>query len=155
MFSKSCEYAIKALIYIHSRSSIEGMVKVNDISGAIDAPVFYVSKILQKLVKQDIVASMKGPQGGFYIDKKHKAKRLIDIVGAIDGDKIFNGCGLGISMCSESHPCPLHNQFKGIRLKIKKMLLETTIEQLSISVVDNSLKILGLKKILEQDQQKT
>ena len=130
MFSKSCEYAIRAVIYLCSEEQMGRIVKVQQISIAIDAPAFYTSKILQQLSKMDFIGSMKGPNGGFYIDKKHKNITLIDIVNAIDGDKIFNGCGLGLKECSEKKPCPIHLRFKIIRAMIKKMLETTTIEQL-------------------------
>lgn len=31
---------------------------------------------------------------------------LADIVRAIDGDQIFNGCGLGFQQCNAQNPCP-------------------------------------------------
>lgn len=132
MFSKSCEYAIRAVIYLCSEEQMGRIIKVQHISIAIDAPAFYTSKILQQLSRMDFIGSMKGPNGGFYIDKKHKKNiKLIDIVTAIDGDKIFNGCGLGLKECSEKKPCPIHFRFKEIRMLIKNMLAHTTIEQLS------------------------
>ena len=47
---------------------------------------------------------------------------LADVVKAIDGDKIFNGCGLGLKQCSEKSPCPIHNDFKKIRAEIFELL---------------------------------
>lgn len=136
MFSKSCEYAIRAIIFICSKKVTEGVVKIQEIAEAIDAPVSYTSKILQELSRLHIIGSMKGPHGGFYIDESHGKIKLIEIVKAIDGDKIFAGCGLGIKQCSEKNPCPLHNEFKSIRNDIKRMLESTTIDQLSSKLRD-------------------
>jgi Rrf2 family protein len=131
MFSKSCEYAIRAIIFICSKKGSDKIVKIQEIAAAVDAPLSYTSKILQALARQNIIGSAKGPNGGFYIDKQYKKIKLIDIVQAIDGDKIFTGCALGIKQCSEKNPCPLHNDFKKIRENIKKMLELTTVEKLS------------------------
>ena len=51
---------------------------------------------------------------------------LSDIVSAIDGENIYNGCGLGLKQCNEKMPCPIHYQFKEIRDELKKMLETTT-----------------------------
>ena len=48
---------------------------------------------------------------------------IADVVTAIDGDKLFNGCGLGLKECSASKPCPIHYEFKEIRDNIKNMLI--------------------------------
>ncbi len=131
MFSKSCEYAIRAIIFISSKRKTQKVVKIQEIAEAIDAPAYYTSKILQELSRQQIIGSLKGPAGGFFIDEQHGKITLIEIVRAIDGEKIFTGCGLGIAICSEKNPCPLHNEFKSIRNNLRKMLENTTIEKLS------------------------
>jgi Rrf2 family iron-sulfur cluster assembly transcriptional regulator len=70
MFSKSCEYAIRAAIYIAAESSEDSKVGIKDICDHIEAPKHFTAKILQVLTKNKIVSSQKGVNGGFYIDKK-------------------------------------------------------------------------------------
>ncbi|SEJ48185.1 transcriptional regulator, BadM/Rrf2 family [Dyadobacter koreensis] len=127
VFSKTCEYAIRAVIYIAQKSEDGTKVGIKEISAGIDSPVHFIAKILQDLSKREIVQSSKGPNGGFYIDKDSRKKTLADVVTAIDGDKLFIGCGLGLKNCSESKPCPLHSEFKSIREKIKVTLHNATI----------------------------
>jgi Rrf2 family iron-sulfur cluster assembly transcriptional regulator len=127
MFSKSCEYAIRAAIYIAAESSEDSKVGIKDICDHIEAPKHFTAKILQVLTKNKIVSSQKGVNGGFYIDKKQGEKQLIEIVVAIDGNILFTGCGLGLKECSETEPCPLHDKFKSIRSGIKKMMEDATI----------------------------
>lgn len=104
MFSKSCEYAIRAVIFICTKKEENKIVKIQEIAEAVGAPIYYTSKILQQLSRLKLMGSMKGQHGGFYMGPEHKEIRLIDIVEAIDGNKIFNGCGLGLSTCSEKNP---------------------------------------------------
>lgn len=144
MFSKSCEYAIRAIIFICSKRKSQKVLKIQEIAEAIDAPIYYTSKILQELSRQQIIGSLKGPTGGFYIDEQHGKITLIEIVRAIDGEKIFTGCGLGIKICSEKNPCPMHNEFKSIRNNLKKMLEKTTIEKLSTKLLSG---VASLKKV--------
>lgn len=132
MFSKSCEYGIRAAIYIAEQSNTSGNVGLGEVSKAIDSPEAYTSKVLQQLIKNGIIISIKGPSGGFSIET-HKLETitLSDIVSAIDGDAIYKGCGLGLKVCNEKKPCPVHYEFKEIRDSLKKMLETTKIKGLT------------------------
>ncbi len=132
MFSKACEYGIRAVIHIAVQSNEGNRVSLKSTAKEINSPEAFTAKILQQLVKNDIISSIKGPNGGFEIErKKMKEISLSQIVSAIDGDTIFKGCGLGLKDCSEIHPCPVHYKFKKIRNDLRNMLENTTIYQLS------------------------
>lgn len=137
MFSKACEYGIRATIYITNASKSNRRVSLKDIAQAIDSPEAFTAKILQQLTRSGIIGSVKGPSGGFEIDQAQRARiRAIDIVTAIDGDQIFHGCGLGLKACNENKPCPVHDKFKVIREELRDMLAGTTIAELAESVND-------------------
>jgi Rrf2 family protein len=128
MFSKACEYGIRGMLYI-ARKSREGVrVGIREISQAIDSPEPFLAKILQDLSRKGLVLSVKGPNGGFFMDVKHLKVSLAEIVTAIDGDQLFNGCGLGLKACNERKPCPIHYEFKEIRTNLKRMLQSTALE---------------------------
>ena len=121
MFSKTCEYGIRAMIFVAQKSSEGLRVGVKEIARGIDSPEHFIAKILQILTKKELLSSMKGPNGGFFI-KQESVVSLADIVKAIDGDKLFVKCGLGLGYCSESRPCPIHHDFKVIRDRLSTML---------------------------------
>lgn len=132
MFSKACEYGIKAIIYIATQSLENKRVKLGDVAEHTDSPEAFTAKILGTLTKHHIVNSLKGPYGGFEIDtKRMKEIKISEIVFAIDGDSIYNGCALGLSECDEEHPCPMHHKFSKIRSGLKKMLETTTVFELA------------------------
>jgi len=135
MFSKACEYGIKASIFIAVNSSENRRVSPKEISEEIDSPQAFTAKILQALVRNNIVKSVRGAYGGFEIDKDKIATiKLSQIVFAIDGDNIYKGCGLGLHTCDENHPCPVHDKFKVVREELREMLENTTLEQLAIDI---------------------
>ncbi len=135
MFSKACEYAIRATIYIADQSNLDRRVSLKDIAKAIDSPEAFTAKIMQQLSRDQVIDSIKGPSGGFSIDKKKiQTLRLSQIVQSIDGDSIYKGCGLGFKECSEKHPCSVHHKFKIVRAELRKMLENTTIKELSINL---------------------
>ncbi|MFD2916198.1 RrF2 family transcriptional regulator [Psychroserpens luteus] len=135
MFSKACEYGIRASIFIAKNSYDGKRVSPKKISEEINSPQAFTAKILQVLVKHDIIKSVKGAYGGFEIDKKHIATiKLSQIVEAIDGDNIYKSCGLGLKKCNDKHPCPVHDKFISIREGLKTMLENTNLEELALDI---------------------
>lgn len=139
MFSKACEYGIRASIFI-AKNSYEGhRVSPKEISEEINSPQAFTAKILQALVRNNIIKSVRGAHGGFEIKKEQIASiKLSQIVEAIDGDFVYSGCGLGLSKCNESHPCPVHDKFKTIRDGLKHMLENTNLEELALDIKTGS-----------------
>lgn len=143
-FSKTCEYAIRAVIFVAQKSEGGRKVGIKEVAAGIDSPEHFVARILQDISKRGLIKSSKGPNGGFYVDSSVQNNTLADIVKTIDGEKIFKGCGLGLKSCSETKPCPLHNDFKEIR---KKMHL--TLQSATIGEFNENLN-LGLSYIKER-----
>lgn len=131
VFSKACEYGIRAVLYVAEQSKEHKRVNIKDISKAIDSPEAYTAKILQQLKRDKIIESMKGPTGGFSITEEQSRVPLSKVVDAIDGDEIYRGCALGLSKCDEDDPCPLHDKFKAVREDLSIMLQSTSIEELA------------------------
>lgn len=141
MFSKACEYGIRAVIYIWSQNKRGMKLGVKDICKEIDAPEYFTAKILQSLAKQNLVSSTKGPNGGFFIDEDQETMRLLDLVIAIDGDKLFKGCGLGLKHCSENHPCPIHEEYKAIREGLTRLLSEKSLREVAEEVASGKANL--------------
>lgn len=132
MFSKTCEYAIRAGIHVAEQSLAGKRVSLKDLAREIDSPEAFTAKIMQQLSKNNIVRSLKGPTGGFEIDEADmKQTMLIRIVSTIDGNAVFSGCGLGLKLCSEDKPCPVHDKFKQIRNELRHMLETTSLYELA------------------------
>lgn len=132
MFSKACEYAIRATLHIASHSQSGERVGLKEIAEAAGSPVAFTAKILQQLVREDVIHSVKGPNGGFEMTHEQlRDVKLRQIVSAIDGDQIYRGCGLGLETCDESRPCPVHDQFKRVRDELHHMLETTSVRDLA------------------------
>lgn len=129
MLSKTCEYAIRAMIYIAQNSTDGKMINIKEISENIASPELFIGKILQGLSKQGFLQSSKGRYGGFYISEKQAQSSLADIIIAIDGDKIFKGCGVGLDYCSEKNPCPIHAEYKHTRKELYNIYKKATLSQ--------------------------
>lgn len=132
MFSKTCEYSIRATVYIYNRYlQNEGNVSIDDIAEDIQSPRHFTAKILQTLSRQNIISSIKGPHGGFYLTERQGKMSLLELVRAIDGPRLLSGCLLGLEQCDELHPCPMHEQYKPLRDNLLELLNANTIENLA------------------------
>ncbi len=144
MFSKACEYAIRAAIFIASESERGRRASLKDIAREIDSPEAFTAKTLQKLSRSGIIISTKGAHGGFEVKQDMATNiKISEIVLAIDGDKVYTRCSLGLHDCSENHPCPFHSRFKPVRNGLKEIVENTSLRDLTSGLVsgDTFLKI--------------
>jgi len=132
MLSNTCKYAVRSLIYLGKFSADGTKIGIKKISADLIIPTPFLGKILQNLVKQKILLSTKGPNGGFSLGKKTSEISLFDIVKIVDGDDYFKNCLIGLQPCShhamDEKPCPVHTRFGPIRAQLLQFYQETTIE---------------------------
>jgi Rrf2 family protein len=143
MLSLTCKTAVKAVIFLASKYKSGTNAGVKEISECIDANEYTVGKLLQTLVKENIINSMKGPSGGFYISKQQLKQPIVTIVKAIDGDKVFKECALGLSKCSATHPCPMHDQYKVARDILENLFKNNKIIDLCEPVNNGAAWLIG------------
>lgn len=143
MLSLTCQTAIKAVIYLASKFDTGQKSGIREIAEFIDASEHSVGKMLQTLVKENVIMSAKGPTGGFFITAKQKNQPVMNIIEAIDGKEVFNQCGLGLSKCSATHPCPIHNDYKMIRDGFKQMCRDKKIIDLCETVNNGMAYLIG------------
>lgn len=135
MFSKSCEYGIRAVLFIARETLEDRRTNLGAIAHAIDSPEAFTAKILQALVHKKIIKSTKGPAGGFEMDRHSlREMKLSNIIDAIDGDVLFTKCGMGLRDCDSERPCPLHQNFVVVRNALKQMMEQTAVASLAEDV---------------------
>ncbi len=130
IFSKQCEYAIQALIYLSKKTETE-WISIKEIADHLNIPQHFLGKIFQMLSNKRILKSKKGLQGGFCLSKPSSDINLKDIVDTIDGDAYSTACVAGFPNCSNDSPCPLHNSWKDLREGIVKMLKMRNLKQMA------------------------
>jgi Rrf2 family protein len=143
MLSLTCKTAIKAVIYLASKFESGEKAGIKQIAEFIDGNEHTVGKMLQTLVKEEVINSAKGPNGGFYITQKQMNQSVIKIIDAIDGKGVFDECGLGLSKCSATRPCPIHNDYKEIRDRFKEMCQKRKVSDLCETVNEGFTYLMG------------
>ena len=131
MLSNSSKYAIKAVLYLAMNSSERERIMARDIASPINVPQAYLAKLLQELSRENIISSVKGPKGGFYLSKTNKARTLMDVVNIIDGERRLHSCVLGLEKCNADKPCPMHDLVSPSKTLFIKNLEEKSIDDFS------------------------
>ncbi len=139
MISNKCKYALRAILYLAVESNSQNKKNIKKLSEELKLPTPYLGKILQELVPKNIITSTKGPNGGFFLTEDNLQIPLIKIVEAIDGLAFFETCGLGLSNCSNNHPCPIHKDFKIARDHLKNVFLNKTVQKLADEIKTDDL----------------
>jgi len=144
IYSKPCEYAIRALSNLASAK--DGTARADEIAAAESLPAPVLSKILQELVRKGLLKSRRGPGGGFQLARRAELITLRDVVAATDGLDQFQECAVGLERCSDDSPCPLHDQWKDLRAGFLEYLQDTTLDVMARTVVRKKELLRDLKK---------
>ena len=82
---KSTEYALLAVGYIARHQEKEGIILSQTISKAYKIPLEYLLKVLQQLVKANVLRSKRGPRGGFTLARPATKINALQVIEAVDG----------------------------------------------------------------------
>ncbi len=108
LYSKGCEYAIRALMCVAPKEKGERF-QAKDICEKAGIPEPYTRKIFQALVQAGFLQAVRGPGGGYELTKHPGQISLHDVIRSVDGEDTFNGCVMGLPDCGGDSPCPLHD----------------------------------------------
>ncbi len=108
------------------------------IAQAENIPTQFLWTILQALGRRKLVRSFKGVGGGYELARAAEGISLGEIVRATEENDLTTSCVLGLSVCSEEKPCPLHHTWKEIRDRLAVMLAQTTLLDLACSAAENA-----------------
>ncbi len=142
MLSNTSKYAIRAVIYLSLNASDGIKLGIKQISKDLKIPTPFLGKILQTLAKHKVLASTKGPHGGFGLGRKAEEIKLIDIVDIIDGEDIFKKCIVRLENCSETEPCSMHERYSVIRTQLLNLFQNQSISDLIQGIKEGKRKII-------------
>lgn len=140
LLSKSCEYGLRASLFLVAHHNGK-YISIREMSDKLNISFHFLTKTLQQLTGAGLMESHKGPNGGVRLVKDGTDITLFEIVNAIDGQKAFTECILGLPGCGNKKPCPLHDNWKETRQHILKMLQNTTLKELTDKGKAGNLRI--------------
>ena len=139
LFSSACVDAIRVMTYMTKKN--EGYVSADTISKDLGIVLPYLAKTLKKLSDAGLLESKRGVGGGVTLPKSPESIKLLEIILALDGEKPFDTCIMGLGECSAETPCALHERWEAQMAEFRELLLATTRAE-----VDSEIK---RKKIIK------
>ncbi|MEZ4417630.1 MAG: Rrf2 family transcriptional regulator [Gemmatimonadota bacterium] len=130
--SRTAEYALRAALHI-AENAAERATSVDVLADELDVPRNYLSKILHRLTQAGVLASSRGPKGGFRLARPADQITLGEVVDPVDPIATDRTCLLGRPQCSDTHPCPAHGRWRALAEELRVFFHETTLATLLAS----------------------
>ncbi len=128
LVTRETDYAVRTVLYLAKNGSRR--VSVTEIAEAMHIPKSFLAKLLQRLVRNHVLQSSRGVNGGFELARKASAISLLDIMEVMQGPAAINVCAIDSGRCRMSSTCTVHPVWVGIRREVEKKLAKTTIAKL-------------------------
>jgi Rrf2 family transcriptional regulator, nitric oxide-sensitive transcriptional repressor len=126
MFSKTVEYALRAVVHLaHEAPASRTTAQIAD---ATQVPRDYLTKILQGLARGGVVATQRGVGGGVTLGRDPAELTILDVVNAVEPIRRITTCPLGL----KTHGvrlCPLHRRVDDAMALVEKAFGGTTLAE--------------------------
>jgi len=103
------------------------LLSVMSISEEFEVSYNHLSKVLQKLVKANLVKSVKGFGGGFSLTRAPEDIRVIDVYEAIEGKFKPDTCLLNRDNCPHKYKCEMKNFLNTLNLEVEKFFKDKNL----------------------------
>jgi Rrf2 family protein len=128
LVTRETDYAVRCVLYLAREQ--DQIASVGEIAEQMQIPKSFLAKILQRLVREGIVESMRGVKGGFRLLKNPNHITLLEVLTAIQGIAAINTCAVDKRRCSMSSHCAVHPVWLEIRREVERRLATQTISGL-------------------------
>ncbi len=125
--SQATGYALHAMIYM-VRHITQLPVTTSTIAKAEGIPPGYLAKVFQRLVKAQLVRSVRGRKRGYVFAKPPEEINLLELFEVIEGGPLFEDCLLRHCECGGTpENCYIYAQWVSTTRKINQLLAEITV----------------------------
>ena len=130
-FSKSFGYALRSVLYVAAgEGDGRGKIPLERIAEDLKVPRHFLGKVMKRLVKEGVLSSQKGPNGGFYANENTLTTPLVKLIYITDDNDYFRSCVLRLGSCNASNPCQLHHKAVKLRDEWEHLFSSTKIRDL-------------------------
>lgn len=128
MLTTKGRYAVMAILEIASLSSLKP-VKLQEVSLRQNIPLNYLEQIFVRLKKAQVVSAIKGPGGGYIINKQLDKLKIANIIDAVEENIEMTRCNKKTQggCISDKIRCKSHYLWQGLENQIRNYLEEISI----------------------------
>lgn len=128
---KRADYSIRAVLHLARHWGEPGRQKAKAISEAVSIPAAYLPQVLTTLVKEGIVSSDPGPNGGYVLAREPAKITLLQVVEASEGPIASTECVLRGGVCMRDNRCAVHDSWYGAQQALRDRLNRNNFAQLA------------------------
>lgn len=121
-------YAVTALLDLALHDK-QGPVCLSEIAARQDISLPYLEQLFTRLRRQGLVASTRGPGGGYNLARTPASIAVADIIAAVDESFDATRCG-GEQDCHGGQPCLTHHLWADLSREVHRFLNSVSLEQL-------------------------
>ena len=121
-------FAVTAMIDLAMRDG-QGPVTLAGISDRQKISLSYLEQLFGKLRRHALVASVRGPGGGYSLARKSSEVSVADIIVAVDEPIDATKCG-GKENCQDDHRCMTHDLWTQLNERVFDFLGSVTLHDL-------------------------
>jgi Rrf2 family protein len=122
--SEAASIAIHGMVLIARNGEGINAVKIAEQTGLSKN---HISKVLQRLVKNDMLKSVRGPLGGFSLKKKPEEVTLLSIYETVEGTLDVTDCPFNYEICA-FEKCMMGNVINRMTVDFRKYLKSQTLK---------------------------
>jgi Rrf2 family protein len=126
MFSQTVEYALRAAVSLAATPDTPQTSE--QVAERTLVPRGYLSKVLQQLVKANLIRSQRGLHGGFTLVRSPDRVTILEVINAVDPIRRIQECPLGLEAHSDEL-CPLHRRLDDALASIEEAFGQTTLAE--------------------------
>lgn len=127
VITQAVEYSLRAIVALAKQGGRPYTAR--QLSELTETPAPYLSKLMQTLVRFELVHSRRGVNGGFVLARRPEDMTIYDVVQAVEPLKRIRKCPLKISEHSGAL-CPLHRRLDEALEMVERTFRETTLADL-------------------------
>lgn len=127
--SKKSDYGLIAVKHL-AELEAGGACNTKEIAKAYGIPTELLAKILQKLVKNGLLVSQHGAEGGYALARHPSTVTAFDVIRAIDGPLLITSCVTPKGACSQAPTCTVREPLSKVNEIITQALSSVTIASL-------------------------
>lgn len=135
------KYGLKAMIDLALNSNSNGSsVSLKSIAERQNIPEAYLEQLISYLKKANLVNSVRGASGGYFLAKQPKDITVGEILKTLEGSMVLVGCVDGSISCDEKNQCISRIVWEKIQTGINQAIDNFTLEDLILEFKNNKDK---------------
>jgi Rrf2 family protein len=136
--SKKADYALLAMRHLAAHSD-RGAVSARELAETYDLPPELLAKVLQKLVRGQLLTSIQGIRGGYGLARPAASISVADVITAVDGPLTVTACSETNHNCEQYSKCNIRDPLWQIKDRIVSALAATSIAGLATDLAPITL----------------